>query len=276
VNAKRLAGVAPAEKFTFARNTINFERVLHQAYGAPTQHAVQTANDTTRPDNQPDPDGLTPVSADELTNSFDPLDLPEAVTQLMAYHGIDDVRDEVERRSTVAQLLPPAPGVKTFITVGRLSPEKNHGRLLRAFDLVHQEDPMTRLVILGDGPLRDQLSRQIENLGLTAAVSLPGHLPNPCVIVANADCFVLSSDYEGQPMVLLEALILGRPIVTTSFGSVKGALPPGYGRVVERSVEALAGGMRDFLRGKVRGRPFDYAEYNRAATREFYAAIGAG
>jgi glycosyltransferase involved in cell wall biosynthesis len=115
----------------------------------------------------------------------------------------------------------------------------------------------------------------IEELGLTSAVNLAGHQPNPYVIVTNSDCFVLSSDYEGQPMVLLEALILGRPIVTTSFGSVRGALPEGYGKIVARNTEALAEGMRSFLRGGVAAKPFDYAAYNRDATEEFYHAIGA-
>ena len=112
-------------------------------------------------------------------------------------------------------------------------------------------------------------------LGLTSAVSLAGHQPNPYVIVANSDCFVLSSDYEGQPMVLLEALILGRSIVTTSFGSVRGALPEGYGKIVARETAALADGMRAFLRGEVPAKTFDYAAYNRAATQEFYTSIGA-
>jgi glycosyltransferase involved in cell wall biosynthesis len=215
------------------------------------------------------------VTAEELVDHFDPLDLTESISRLMSYHGIGDVSDEVQRRATVVKVLPPAPGVKTFVTVGRLSSEKNHARLISAFDLIHQENPNTRLVILGSGILRDRLREQIEELGLTSAVNLAGHQPNPYVIVANSDCFVLSSDYEGQPMVLLEALILGRPIVTTSFGSVRGALPEGYGKIVNRDTAALADGMRAFLRGQVPAKAFDYAEYNRAATREFYTAVGA-
>jgi hypothetical protein len=64
--------------------------------------------------------------------------------------------------------------------------------------------------------------------------------------------------------------------VTTAFGSVDGALPEGYGRVVPRSVDGLADGMRAFLRGDVPAKPFDYVSYNRDATEEFYRAIGAG
>ena len=160
------------------------------------------------------------------------------------------------------------------MTAGRLTTQKNHLRLVRAFRLVHRADPNTRLVILGSGPLRGQLSAEIEELGLSAAVMLAGHRPNPYVVLAHADCFVLSSDYEGQPMVLLEALILGLPVVTPSFDTVRGARPDGYGMLVERTVDALAGGMSAFLRGEVPTLPFDYVAYNRDATQEFYRAIG--
>jgi glycosyltransferase involved in cell wall biosynthesis len=94
-------------------------------------------------------------------------------------------------------------------------------------------------------------------------------------VVANSDCFVLSSNYEGQPMVLLEAMVLGVPVVTTEFASVRGALPPGSGRIVGQSVEALADGMRAFLRGEVAVADFDGESYNRDAMAQFYAAIGA-
>jgi glycosyltransferase involved in cell wall biosynthesis len=76
-------------------------------------------------------------------------------------------------------------------------------------------------------------------------------------------------------MVILEALILGLPIVTTAFDTVRGALPDGYGIVVRKSDDALAEGMREFLRGNVPAKPFDAAAYNREAMDEFYRAIGA-
>jgi glycosyltransferase involved in cell wall biosynthesis len=113
------------------------------------------------------------------------------------------------------------------------------------------------------------------DLGLVTAVTLPGRLANPYAVMANSDCFVLSSNYEGQPMVLLEAMVLGLPIVTTDFASVRGTLPSGYGRVVPRTVEGLADGMRAYLAGEVGALPFDHVAYNRAAVEQFYQAIGA-
>jgi CDP-glycerol glycerophosphotransferase len=253
VNARRLADRAPAEKFTFARNTINFERVRHLAYGVTGGRTLPTG----------------------LVEQLDPRNLTESIGTLIAAVGAEQVEDEVERRLTLARLLPPVPQVRTFVTAGRLSAEKNQERLIRAFDLVHQDDPDTRLVVLGTGPLLERLTEVVDELGLAASVTLAGHEQNPYVVVANSDCFVLSSDYEGQPMVLLEALILERPIVTTEFGSVRGALPDGYGLIVPRTVEDLAQGLQAFLRGEVASRPFDCVAYNAAATNEVYRAIGA-
>jgi CDP-glycerol glycerophosphotransferase len=172
--------------------------------------------------------------------------------------------------------VPPKEGVKTFVTVGRLSPEKNHERLLRAFDLVHQENPATRLLIVGDGPLLPDLQRLAHQLGLAQAVTFAGLQRNPYAIMARCDYFVLSSDYEGQPMVILEARVLGLPVVTTAFDSVRGALPEDEGIVVPRSHEALAEGMRRALAGEAASRQFDPVAYNQDAVADFYRAIGAG
>jgi CDP-glycerol glycerophosphotransferase (TagB/SpsB family)/glycosyltransferase involved in cell wall biosynthesis len=260
VNRKQLTEYAPAERFSFARNTINHERVRHLALGI-----------TTEGTDEEDIEAPTSGSAEP----FDPADLRGSIERLMADHGVTNVRDEVERRATIQELVPPMRGMRTFVTAGRLSSEKNHERLIRAFDIIHQEDPATRLIILGAGPLRMRLNEVVDQLGLTAAVTLAGFQPNPYAVVANSDCFVLSSDYEGQPMVLLEALVLGTPVVTTSFGSVRGALPKGYGLITARSVDGLADGMRKFLQGEVPTKAFDYVAYNHDATQEFYRAIGA-
>lgn len=174
-----------------------------------------------------------------------------------------------------AELLLADDDVTTFVNVGRLSPEKNQARLIRAFAAVHAENPRTRLVIVGSGPLAGELDALVAELGLTGSVFLTGMQRNPHAIMAKADCFVLSSDYEGQPMVLLEALVLQLPIVTVEFASAKNALPEGSGMIVPQTVEGVADGMRALLRGDVPDSHFDYHAYNRKAVAEFYRAIGA-
>jgi glycosyltransferase involved in cell wall biosynthesis len=184
--------------------------------------------------------------------------------------------ERVRRMAEEVSALAPVPGLRTFVTAGRLSPEKNHDRLVRAFAIVHAAHRDTRLVILGSGPQLDRLRTLVDELELSAAVLLAGHQPNPYPVLAQSDCFVLSSDYEGQPVALLEALILGLPVVTTAFDSVRDALMDGGGLVVAREVDALAAGMQRFLAGEVPSEKFDPAAYNEQAMAEFYRAIGSG
>ena len=135
---------------------------------------------------------------------------------------------------------------------------------------------MTRLIIVGDGPLRTELQARIDSLGLTAAVFLTGSLSNPFPVLAAADCFVLSSDYEGQPMVLLEAAIAGLPIVSVRFESVSDSLPDGQLHIVDQTVAGLAGGLFDYLDGAVGAAALDAIGYNARALREFEAVAGMG
>ncbi|TQM63896.1 glycosyltransferase [Humibacillus xanthopallidus] len=162
-----------------------------------------------------------------------------------------------------------------FVTVGRVSPEKNHTRLVEAFQLAHRRHPEIRLVVVGDGPLRVDLEALVARLGLSGLVLFVGLQRNPWSIMAATECFVLSSDYEGQPMVILEARTLGLPVVSTSFDSVGSALGPGEGLVVERTVDALADGMVAAVEGRVPRTDFDPEGYNAAVVQEFERAIGA-
>lgn len=253
LNSSSIGRAGLRERFTFARNTINFRRIRRMAYG-------------------PRPAG--PEGQGEEVLSIPASNLPDAVATLAERHPLPAILQEVLRQQTINEIVPPAPGVKTFVAVGRLSPEKNYGRLIRAFSVVHQENPDTRLVIIGGGPLLGELEALAAGLGVANSVRLAGQQPNPYAVMGRSDCLVLSSDYEGQPMVFLEALTLGLPIVTTNFDSVEGSLPKGSGLVVPTSVEGLADGMRAALAGEVPNAPFDPADYNAQAMREFYRAIG--
>jgi CDP-glycerol glycerophosphotransferase (TagB/SpsB family)/glycosyltransferase involved in cell wall biosynthesis len=192
-----------------------------------------------------------------------------------AVNAVDADSVRARAASQEAWQLPSVPeGTITFLASGRLSSAKNYPRLVAAFAQVRQEYPRTRLVILGEGAERPALEAQIDELGVADGVLLAGHQPNPFSAMSASDCFVLSSDHEGQPMVILEALVLGLPVITTRFASVDSALPPGEGLVVERSVEGVADGMRAFLRGEVPTPHFDSVSYNRQAVAQFVRAVG--
>lgn len=123
-----------------------------------------------------------------------------------------------------------------FVSVGRLEPIKNHLLLLEAFRGL-PSDLQGSLTILGEGSLRPLLAERIVELGLGDRVQMPGFVTDPEDTLRASDVFVLSSDFEGHPRVLIEALLCGLRIVATDcptgpreiLEGVAGALlvPPG-------------------------------------------------
>lgn len=100
------------------------------------------------------------------------------------------------------------------VAIGRLVAQKAFDDLIGAFAVVRARTK-ARLVIFGDGPERSRLERLVTDLGLADAVFLEGRTPNPYWLLARADVFALSSTWEGQGQVILEALALGTPVVST-------------------------------------------------------------
>jgi glycosyltransferase involved in cell wall biosynthesis len=106
-----------------------------------------------------------------------------------------------------------APGVPApLLAVGRLTPQKDFPTLLHALARL---PPDLRLVILGEGSERAALEALAAQLGLLSRVALPGHVENPFAYLARARACVLSSRFEGFPLVLIEALACGCPVVST-------------------------------------------------------------
>ncbi len=106
-------------------------------------------------------------------------------------------------------------GRPVVVAAGRLHPQKGFGYLVRAFALVRNALPC-KLVILGEGPQRGELEQLIVELGLSEDIALPGFQDNPYKFMGRASLFVLSSLYEGFGNVLVEALALGTPVVSTA------------------------------------------------------------
>ncbi|AEG31692.1 CDP-glycerol glycerophosphotransferase family protein [Thiomicrospira cyclica] len=164
-------------------------------------------------------------------------------------------------------------GKKTFITMGRLSPEKDHAKMISAFKKAIEHTPDIQLIILGDGPLKSELQQQIASLNLEKSVHLLGRRFNPFPLLKRADCFVLSSNHEGQPMVLFEAMILNKPIISTDIVGSRSAIEGRSGHLVENSAEGLAQGMHDFLEGKLAFNTFDLEDYQKNAINMFYEKV---
>jgi len=120
-----------------------------------------------------------------------------------------------------------------IITVGSLKEVKNHALLLRAFAELRGH-PNAKLMILGEGHLRSMLEGLAANLGVADRVLMPGFFVDPWPYLASANLFVLSSDYEGFPLVLAEAMHAGLKVVSTDCVSGPAEMLDGgrYGRLV--------------------------------------------
>lgn len=111
------------------------------------------------------------------------------------------------------------PAVKTrrkaIVTVGRLHPQKNQQLLIHAFKLIADKIPEYTLEIYGDGELKEELQKLIDSLNLSNRVFLMGTSKEIHKLIYDASLFVLSSDYEGLPNTLIEAMALGIPSIST-------------------------------------------------------------
>ena len=174
---------------------------------------------------------------------------------LVAHAGIEPERIEVIYNPVIgasirsAEFARPSAmaldGVSNIVAVGRLTEQKNFPNLLRAFASLRSQRP-ARLTILGEGPDRAALQDLAEDLGVQEDVTLPGFVSNAYDYLAHADLFVLSSDWEGLPTVLIEALALGTRVVSTDCPSgPREILADGaYGALVPvGDSSALAGAM---------------------------------
>ncbi|MCI0336625.1 MAG: glycosyltransferase [Acidobacteria bacterium] len=119
----------------------------------------------------------------------------------------------------------PAPraedGTKMIAAIGRLVRQKRFDRMLSIIARVRvQSRYPVRAMIVGDGPLRSQLEEQAAELGLSDAIEFKGTVTDIRVIYRAADALLLTSDWEGSPNVVLEAMACGLPVVATGVGDV--------------------------------------------------------
>lgn len=107
---------------------------------------------------------------------------------------------------------------KTIVSAGRLTDQKNHELLINAFARIAEKHSDYNLMIYGEGPNREKLSNQISRLNLNNRVFLHGYSSDVVSSVSKSSLFVLSSDFEGMPNALMEAMAMGVPSISTDCG----------------------------------------------------------
>jgi glycosyltransferase involved in cell wall biosynthesis len=113
-------------------------------------------------------------------------------------------------------------------TIARLVPQKDLGTLIRAFENFQKENPDAALIIVGEGPLKNQLNDLVKKLGIESNVIWYGRTPNVNAILRKFDLFALTSLYEGFGLVLLEAMANGVPVVAARNSAIPEVLGLDY------------------------------------------------
>lgn len=250
VNREKLSGTyADYHKFSYSKNTIDIEKIMRLS-GQEDELLYE--------------DGKTFYVVEE--------EYTKTVT------AEDGMQAEEVVPAKLLPLMPPhtecGEPFFRFITVGRMSPEKNHATMLRAFARFHAEVPNSCLYMLGGGVLYEETLALIEELGVQDCVLAPGNVKNPYIVLKHCDCFILPSLHEGQPMVIHEARCLKKPIIVSDFGSVTGVLVENGQLVIGMTEEDIYKAFCAFAAGEVPAEyVFEPEEYNKEAMGEFYEAI---
>ncbi len=164
------------------------------------------------------------------------------------------------------------PGAKLIGTVGRMVPVKNHKMLIEALSLVRQEVGDVHLAIIGEGELRESLAAYAADMGVSEYVSLVKETQKIDYFYGAIDIFCLSSDSEGMPLTLLEALASGVPAVSTEVGGIPEVIESGVtGYLVPKgSAEFLAKRVVELLRDPAKAQQLALA--GRAMVHERFPA----
>ncbi len=161
-------------------------------------------------------------------------------------NSIDAARFEAVRsRESARRDLGVPEGRFLWLAAGRLAVQKDYPNMLSAFAEVSRRRPEAYLIIAGQGPLEGEMRSMIPRLGLSGHVRMLGLRRDIPELFAASDALVLSSAWEGMPVVVLEAMMSRRPVVATAVGAIPELIPDGDTGIVvpPGSSAALADGM---------------------------------
>lgn len=160
------------------------------------------------------------------------------VPETLVLHNVNDEKEILEK--SVAYKVAKDENKKMIVAVGRLAKEKSFDRLLEVCKLLKEDGCDFQLHIIGEGAERMKLESMIKEYALAESVFLEGFIDNPYPYIKAADVIACSSLYEGLSTVVIESLILGKPIATTPCGGMKELLGNSeYGIIAEDSVQGL-------------------------------------
>lgn len=140
---------------------------------------------------------------------------------------------------------------KNIITIGRMEAEKRYDSLLKVAQLLKQNGICFKWYFIGGGLLFDKIKKQRDEMKLTAEIVMPGQLSDPLPILKYCDLMILGSKYEGTPVTIDEAKVLGVPVFSTRVGGVEDQLKGNFGYIFsEESPENMAKEIMSYFAGQ--------------------------
>jgi glycosyltransferase involved in cell wall biosynthesis len=159
----------------------------------------------------------------------------------VVYNGVDF--DRIDR---LARAAGPRPFKQYFSTMGELSPRKRMNLVIEGFARFAADNTDSGLVLIGEGPEKENLVRLASRLGVADRVGFLGFLSNPYPVIAGSEAFILASTSEGIPNAVLEAMALARPIVASRASGLECIRHGQDGFLLDPfNPEALAGALSD-------------------------------
>jgi glycosyltransferase involved in cell wall biosynthesis len=152
-----------------------------------------------------------------------------------------------------------------IITVGRFSRAKGYEDMIDAFHMLSQRAQQPKLLMVGAGSHVESIREQIGNLNLNQSVILAGEREDVTNLLALSDVYASSSHREGLPLAVLEAMMVGLPVVATSVGDIPNVVTEETGVVVPpHRPELLAAALEDLLQNPEKRRAMGKAAHRRA------------
>lgn len=172
--------------------------------------------------------------------------------------------------------LAPSDSKLTFVMAGRLSPEKDHKKMIDAVKYVQNNTKKEfEILVLGEGPLKEELNKYKLIQGVGETVKFVGQVSNPYYYFERADAFLMTSNHEGQPMVLLEAASMSLPILATDIPGNRSVVSQFGGELVNNTVQSLQLAMLDIIENpqNLEKPKFDIDKYNEVTYQVFERTV---
>lgn len=200
------------------------------------------------------------------------LEFPEYKEKSIFCNNLIDYKNIIEKSKEDVEDFEKKENIITFINIGRHDEnQKRISRIINVTKKLNEEGYIFRVVFVGDGVDK---SKYIEEANGLQNIEFLGAKKNPYPYLKLSDSLIMSSDYEGYPVVFIESMILGKTIITTDVSDSKEDIEGKYGIVVEKSEEGVYKGMKEFLDKGFESQKFDAEEFNQNIIKKLNKIIG--